>query len=45
MKTLYIMQLISCHWFKHGDVLILHNVAICSEGDANNVEDCLWDTP
>jgi hypothetical protein len=39
----YIMQLISSHWFEHGDVLILDNVAVHSGGDAGNVQDYLWD--
>jgi hypothetical protein len=42
-----IMQVISCPWFEHGNVLLLllYNAAIHSGGDAGNVEDYLWDTP
>jgi hypothetical protein len=42
--TAYIMELISCRWFEHGDVLVLDNAAIHSGGDAGSVEDYLWDT-
>jgi hypothetical protein len=37
------MQLISCHWLEHNNVLILDNAVIHSGGDASNVKDYLWD--
>jgi hypothetical protein len=42
--TAYLMELISCRWFEHGDVLVLNNAAIHSGGDAGSVEEYLWDT-
>jgi len=42
--TAYIMELITCKWFEHGDVLVLDNAAIHSGGEAGSVEDYLWDT-
>jgi hypothetical protein len=43
--TAYVMELISCRWFEHGDVLVLNNAAIHSGGDAaGSIEDYIWHT-
>jgi hypothetical protein len=40
----FIKHLITSGWFRHDEVLVMDNAAIHTGGDADIVEDLLWDT-
>jgi hypothetical protein len=40
----FVKHLIPSGWFRHDEVLVMDNAAIHTGGDADIVEDLLWDT-